>query len=269
MLRCHAPGELDALLVELFAELVGARLGDDERRARFVDQHAVGLVDDRQVQPAQQRRGLALGAVELAQPQVIGERVAGGDAVLQVVEYELLVGDVDDVAGVLRAALRQRHVLLDHADAHAHELVERAVVLGVARGEVIVDGDDMYRCSGSRGGAGSEGGDERLSLAGRHLRDPALQQRPAADELHVVGPHADAAHRRLAHGGERLRHRRVREALALHLQALRAEAGRQRGVAKALHCALVRHRRAREGAPAPGERHQARRACDERAQMLL
>ena len=94
-----------------------ARLArDDQRRARLVDQHAVGLVDDREVQAAQQHAGRA--APRAAQSCASGVTRAGmqpvaGDAVLQVVEHQLLVADVADVVAIGRAALGRLHAALD------------------------------------------------------------------------------------------------------------------------------------------------------------
>ena len=44
--------------------------------------------------------------------------------------------------------------------------------------------------------------DERLALAGLHLGDLAVVEHLAADQLHVVVPHAQRALADLAHGGE-------------------------------------------------------------------
>ena len=51
---------------------------------------------------------------------------------------------------------------------------------------------------------GRQDGDQRFALAGLHLRDAALMQHDAADELHAVRPHAEHAVRRLAADGKRL-----------------------------------------------------------------
>ena len=47
-------------------------------------------------------------------------------------------------------------------------------------------------------------GDERLAFAGDHFGDVAVVQDHAADELHVVVPHAEEAAARLAADGEGL-----------------------------------------------------------------
>jgi hypothetical protein len=71
------------------SELSLARAGDDQRRARLVDQDRVDLVDDR--------------VVEAALDALLG---AEGHVVAQVVEAELVVGPVGDVGGVGLAARR-------------------------------------------------------------------------------------------------------------------------------------------------------------------
>ena len=74
------------LQVELGAFL--GRTGNDQRRARFVDQDRVDFVDDREGEPA-------LHAVFDAEREVVA----------QVVEAELVVGAVGDVGAVGRALL--------------------------------------------------------------------------------------------------------------------------------------------------------------------
>ena len=73
-------------------------------------------------------------------------------------------------------------------------VVDRAHPLGVAAGEVVVDGDDVDALAGERVEArpASVAG-ERLALAGLHLGDVAAVEDHAADELHVEVAHAHRA----------------------------------------------------------------------------
>ena len=87
------------VLVELVRRL-GRRAGDDQRRARFVDEDRVHFVDDREV----------VTALDLF---LLGR---GHAVVAQVVEAELGVGAVGDVTRVFRAAFPRRHLVLDRAD---------------------------------------------------------------------------------------------------------------------------------------------------------
>ena len=89
-----------------------------------------------------------------------------------------------------------------HADGEAEELVDLAHPLGVALGQVVVDGDDVHALAGERVEIDRQRGDQRLALAGLHLGDLALVQHHAADELHVEVALAERALGGFAHGGE-------------------------------------------------------------------
>ena len=90
----------------------------------------------------------------------------------------------------------------DDADREPEELVDLAHPLGVALGEIVVDGDDMDAAAGERVEIDRERRDQRLAFAGLHLGDLALVQHHAADELHVEMALAERALAGLAHGGE-------------------------------------------------------------------
>ena len=90
----------------------------------------------------------------------------------------------------------------DDADAHAEEFVDLAHPFGVARGEIVVDGDDMHALAGERVEIDGEGRDQRLAFAGAHLGDRAFVQHQAADQLHVEMALLERALGGFAHGGE-------------------------------------------------------------------
>jgi hypothetical protein len=89
------------------------------------------------------------------------------------------------------------------ADGHAEERVDLAHPVGVAPGEVVVHRDDVHALARQRVEVRGQRGDERLAFARSHLRDLAVVQDHAADELHVEMTHAQRALRGLAHHGER------------------------------------------------------------------
>ena len=95
-------------------------------------------------------------------------------------------------------------VVLDDADGHAEEAVDPAHPLGVAAGQVVVDGDDVDALAFERVQVGGQRRDERLAFAGLHLGDLAAVQHHAADELDVEVPHVQHAAAGLADDGERL-----------------------------------------------------------------
>ena len=90
----------------------------------------------------------------------------------------------------------------DDADGEAEEIVDLAHPLGVALGEVVVDGDDVHAAAGERVEIDRQRGDQRLAFAGLHLGDLAFVQDHAADQLHVEMALAERALGGFAHGGE-------------------------------------------------------------------
>ena len=179
--------------------------GDDERRAGLVDEDVVDLVDDPE-------EALALDPLVELRDHVVAE----------VVEPELVVRAVGDVRGVGLAARDRLEVheplvvgrvarlvdvrgraaigLLaqDHPDRHAQEVEDRPHPLGVAAGEVVVDGDDVHAAVGDRVEDGRERGHEGLALAGPHLGDLALVEHDATDQLDVEVAHPEGPNHRLA-----------------------------------------------------------------------
>ncbi len=185
LVRTQARYHLGELLVGVGGLGAGAR--DDERGPGLVDQDRVDLVDDGEVVTT-------LNAVPGRHHHVVA----------QVVEAELGVGAVGDVGRVGGDARGRVHLGLDHAHVHAEEAVDAAHPLAVALGQVVVDGDHVHALARQRVEVARERGDERLAFAGLHLGDLPGVEHHAADELHVEVAHAERAHGRLTHDGERL-----------------------------------------------------------------
>ena len=206
--------------VDLVVEVVRffGRARDDERRARFVDENAVDFVDDREVVPALHHAR----QVEL-------------HVVTQVVEAELVVGAVGDVAGVRGLALLVVEVVLDHADGEPDEAVDAAHPLRIAAGQVVVDRDDVDALAAERVEIGGQRGHEGLTLAGLHLANLALVQHHAADQLHVVVPHVQHPLAGLAHEGKRLRQQIVERLALLGAGAIGGRGGAQAVVRQRAH----------------------------------
>ncbi len=199
--------------IELRAVL--GRAGDDERRARLVDQDGVDLVDD----------GVVVPALHHVLDVVF-------HVVAQVVEAELVVGAVGDVGGVGGAPLGRLQPVHDDADGEPEERVDAPHPFRVAAGEIVVDGDDVDAAAGERVQIDGEGGDEGLAFAGLHLGDRAFVQHHAADELHVEMPLAERALRRLAHSGEGVRQELVERSAVGDLLAELVGLGAKLGVAQ-------------------------------------
>ena len=181
----EADGEAVRDLVHLRGLL--ALTGNDQRRARLVDQNGVDLVDDRERMAALHHRLLVDRHV-----------------VAQVVEAELVVRAVGDVRSVHRLACLRRNLMDDQTDVQTEEAVDLAHPLAVALCEVVVDGYDVDALAGQRVQIGRQRRHEGLALAGLHLRDTALMQDDAADDLDAVVTHAEHAPRSLAAGRKSL-----------------------------------------------------------------
>ena len=199
--------------------------GNDQRRTRLVDQDRVDLIDDRE--------GVAAlhGVFEL-----------DGEVIAQVVEAELRVGAVRDVAGVGRTALLRLHAGLDNANADAQHLVERTHPLRIATGEVVVDRHEVHAESSQRVETDRQGCDQRLTFARAHLGNRAAMKARATDDLDVKVAHVHGARTRLACERVGLCLERRQHLLHLILGRIFAEAFRRElpEFAVALAQALVR-----------------------------
>ena len=122
--------------------------------------------------------------------------------VAQIVEAELVVGAVGDVAEIGLLALHVVEVVDDAADREAEKPVDLAHPFGVAAGEIVVDRDDVHPVAGQGVEIDRQGRDQGLAFAGLHLGDHAAMQDDAAHQLHVEMALAESALRRLAHGRE-------------------------------------------------------------------
>ena len=220
--------ERQRLAVDAFEARVVGLGREDQRRARLVDEHAVDLVEDREVQPAKRQavgradaRHLAHGVAQRARPALQAHAVA------EVVEGDVLVGAVSDVARVLRGAIVGLDLLGDASDREAERAVDLAHLLGIAFGEVVVHGDDVHRFAGQCGSRGGERRGERLALAGLHLGDAPGEQHVAARELHVVVAHPDGQMGGRADDREGLADERIGEAFALQSRPQRIGRGAQ------------------------------------------
>ena len=159
--------------------------GDDERGAGLVDEDGIDFVDD---------------AIEVAALDALGEIKL--HVVAEVVETEFIVGPVGNVGGVGRAALFVGKVMHDDADGEAEEAVDLAHPLGVALGEVVVDGDDVDALTGERIQVAGQRSDEGFTFTGLHFGDFSAVEDGAADHLDVEVAHADDAHAGFADDGK-------------------------------------------------------------------
>ena len=161
---------------------VGDHAGDDERRPGLVDQDRIDLVDNREMQAP-------------LHPALFAE----GHVVAQIIEAELIVCAIGNIAGIGRLALLHGKAGYDHPGAQAQKGINLSHPLGVTPGQIVIDRDHMHAAARERVQAGRERGHQGLALARAHLGDIAVIQRHAADQLHIEMTHAEHPPTGLAH----------------------------------------------------------------------
>jgi len=144
----------------------GAR--EDKGHQRFVDEHRVGLIDQRHV--------------GVGRHQIVD---VGDQLVAQDVEADLVDRGVGDIALVRLAPLLGRRLGGDPADRQPHRLDQRAHPFGVAAGQVIVDGDDVHVAPAARVAGRRDRTRQRLTFTSRHLNHVAGQHPLRAMQLDV------------------------------------------------------------------------------------
>ena len=199
------------------------RTGNDERRARLVDQDRVHLVDDR----------VGVSALHHLRELVL-------HVVAQVIEAELVIGAVSDVAGIGFLPLLVVEPVHDHADREPEELIDLPHPFGVAFGEVVVDRHHMDAFAGERVQIHRKRRDQCFAFAGLHLGDRALVQDHAADQLDVEMALAERAFGRFADRGESRHQEFVERRAGRDLLAEFVGAGAQRLVGERRELGLQR-----------------------------
>ncbi len=173
--------------------------GNDQRRARFIDQDGVNFVDDGEVQPALEA---ILGVCR--------------HIVAQIIETEFVVGTVSDVGVIGDLFVRMFHAGQDDANRQPKEFVQPAHPFGVACRQVIVHRHHMHALARQGIQVSRQRRHQRLAFAGAHFRDLAVMQHHAADQLHIEMAHLQGALAAFAHDGECFRQDRIERFTLLH-----------------------------------------------------
>mmetsp|Transcript_66563 Transcript_66563/g.156703 ORF Transcript_66563/g.156703 Transcript_66563/m.156703 type:complete len:401 (+) Transcript_66563:604-1806(+) len=202
--RLHASLDEDTLplllvhcVVHLFSQGLGNLVGhlilrwrvlrdarDDQRGSGLVNEDGVHLIHDGKIE----RGGL---------PQAQVSR-RGRHLIAKVVEAELTVGDVRDVATVGFLLLVCGHTILHHADSHPEKAEGLPHPLGVASSEVVIYGDHVAALARQGIEECCEDGDQGLALARAHLGNVSFVKRDASHHLDVKVAQAEDSNRALA-----------------------------------------------------------------------
>ena len=144
----------------------------------------------------------------------------GHSVVAQIIETELAIRSVSNVAGVLLPAHIRFLIVLNATNSEPKKIVERTHPFGIAACQIIVHRDQMRAASSQGIQIERQRRDQSFAFARRHFRDPAAMQNHPADQLHVEVHHvprhrliADAegllsifqTSRSVLHGRERFR----------------------------------------------------------------
>ena len=160
-----------------------------------------------------------------------------GHVVAQVVEAELVVGSVGDVAEVVLALLRG--ALAEPGDHETDTETEPAVnpthPFRVATGQIVVHCDEMDALARQPVQVGGQGRDEGLAFTRFHFSDPAKVQSSTTHQLNVVVALAEHTPRRLSRDGESLDEEVVERLTALDARAEFSGLGPQRLVGEGRH----------------------------------
>ena len=126
--------------------------GDNQRRARLIDQNGIHFVDNGKAQSS--------GHTLFQRKRHI---------VAQVIKTELVIRTVDNICVVSGAFFLWRLTRADHAEGDTEEVVERPHPVGVAMGQVIIYRNQVDTITAERVEVGRQCCHQSLAFAGAHL----------------------------------------------------------------------------------------------------
>ena len=165
--RLQPLDELIGLDIQVGRLLLAA--GNDQRRTRFIDQDGVDLIDN--CHPQRTLRTIL----------DIRDHV-----VTQIVEAQLRVRRICDIAVIRRTLAGSDQLALVHADGQSEITVYLAHPGGVTFCQVLIDGDHMHAFLRQRVQIYAHRRSQRLTFTGLHLGDIALVHHDGTHDLHLV-----------------------------------------------------------------------------------
>ncbi len=183
VIRGHIRHQLVDLGIKLASVFGGA--GNDQRRARFVNQDRVDLIDD--------------GKIMITLEHVLQFRA---HVIAQVIKPKFVIGGVGHIGTIGRLLFFIRLAGDDNPGGQAQKAVNLIHPFRIAPRQIIVDGDDMHAAPGQRVQVNRQGCHKGFPLTGFHFRDVALMQENPAHQLHIKRPQPKRAHSSFAGIGE-------------------------------------------------------------------
>ncbi len=113
--------------------------------------------------------------------------------IAQIIEAELVIGAVGNVAAVSGLPLVVIKAVLDDAHGETEEVIKLAHGFGIAAGEVIIDRHHMHALAFKRVEVNRQRRHQRLAFTRAHFSNAAFMQDHAADQLYVERTHTEHA----------------------------------------------------------------------------
>ena len=158
-----------------------ARLCQDQRCGRLIEQHAVGFVDDGACQAPLQQLCVVVVDAEQTPSETRAERLTLGlpqqQLVVEIVESELVARSIGNVAAIGEPLFGQGGIRTDESHGQPQAFEHGSEAFGIAPREVVVDRHDVHASAGERVEYGGKEGDECFSFTRLHLDDVSLGQR--------------------------------------------------------------------------------------------
>ena len=167
---------------------LGAGTGDNQRCPRLINENAVHLVHDGEVQ-------LSLHHLVQVYHHVVTE----------VIKAVFIIGTKGNITVIGKFALREIHVMADKPHTQSQEVIQPAHLNAVALCQVVIDCHHMHAlaCQGIQ--VGRQGSNQCLALTCTHLGNLAFVETDTAHHLHIKMTHAQHALGSLPDYGKGLR----------------------------------------------------------------
>ena len=159
--------------------------GDDQRRARFIDEDGIHFIDN----------GEGMTALHHLR-EVIFHIVA------QIIKTKFIVGAIGNVGRIGLAALFIIKAMHNDTYGQAQETIDLAHPLRVAAGEIIIYRHHMHALAIQGIEISGQRGDQGLAFTGAHFSNATFMQHHAADQLHIKMTLTQRSLGAFSHGGK-------------------------------------------------------------------
>ncbi|MNO83947.1 hypothetical protein D3C76_752750 [compost metagenome] len=125
--------------------------------------------------------------------------------VAQVIKAEFIICTIRNIAGISFLFISMVHAVQVHPNRHPQEVINLSHLRTVALSQIVIDCYDMHAFAKQCIQVDRQSTYQRLTFTCLHLRDTALMQRHASNQLNVKMPHAQRPFGSFAYGCKCLR----------------------------------------------------------------